>query len=427
MEFNQELLFTPEGVRDIYGEECEKRIAVQENIHSVMKSYGFKNIQTPGYEFFDIFSQKRGTASANEMFKFFDRNNNTLVLRPDITPSIARCFAKYYKDEALPVRFCYTGNTYKNNTSYQGRLKEVCQLGAELINDSSSDADGEMIALTIACLQKAGLEQFQLNVGHAGIFSGLAEEAALCESEEKKLRDYLGNKNIFGAEEFLAEKDISEERKEIFIHLPEYLGGPEQLGKLKDKVRNKTVQAAIARLENVYSILEIYGLSDYVTLDAGLLNHYHYYTGIVFKVYTYGTGEAIASGGRYDSLICQFGKKAPAVGVVILLDSLMTALFRQDIPLPAAGKDTLILYHSANREMAVNLGNQYRSDGLVVRLMRKDREYEMEQYKDYARKSGAGGILYIENEEAVHVIDVAADTEVIGNMKDMISAEGENH
>ncbi len=427
MEFNQEFLLTPEGVRDIYGEECEKRVTVQENIHSIMKSYGFKDIQTPGYEFFDIFSQKRGTASAGEMFKFFDRNNNTLVLRPDITPSIARCFAKYYKEETLPVRFCYTGNTYKNNTSYQGRLKETCQLGAELINDPSSDADGEMIALTIQCLQKAGLEQFQLNIGHAGIFSGLAEEAALGHDEEKKLREYLENKNIFGAEEFLTEKKISGELKDIFIHLPEYLGGPELLDQLKSKVQNEELLSAIERLKNVYAILEIYGLSDYATLDLGLLNHYHYYTGIVFKVYTYGTGEAVATGGRYDSLICQFGKQAPAVGVVILLDRLMTVLFRQDITLPAAGKDTLILYRSANREMAIRLGNRYRGDGLVVRLMRKDGAYGIERYQEYAKSSGAGGILYIEDEETVRIIDIAAGTESTKNIGEMILAEGGTH
>ena len=95
------LLFTPEGVRDIYGEDCERRAKIQQGIHTIMKQYGFKNIQTPTFEFFDIFNRERGTVKSADMFKFFDQYNNTLVLRPDITPSIARCVAKYYEKEEM--------------------------------------------------------------------------------------------------------------------------------------------------------------------------------------------------------------------------------------------------------------------------------------------------------------------------------------
>ena len=93
--YGQELLHTPGGVRDIYGAECASRLKVQGGIHQVLHSYGFHDIQTPTFEYFDIFSKERGTVQSKAMFKFFDRGNNTLVLRPDITPAIARCVAKY--------------------------------------------------------------------------------------------------------------------------------------------------------------------------------------------------------------------------------------------------------------------------------------------------------------------------------------------
>ena len=96
------------------------------------------------------------------MYKFFDRDNNTLVLRPDITPSIARCVAKYYRDEQLPIRLCYTGNTYTNTRKLQGKLKEVTQLGAELINDDSSAADAEIIATVVDCFIALGIDEFQI-------------------------------------------------------------------------------------------------------------------------------------------------------------------------------------------------------------------------------------------------------------------------
>lgn len=82
-----ELLHTPGGVRDTYGVECENKLDVAGKVHDVMKSYGFDDIQTPTFEYFDIFSKERGTASSKEMFKFFDRGNNTLVLRPEYDTS----------------------------------------------------------------------------------------------------------------------------------------------------------------------------------------------------------------------------------------------------------------------------------------------------------------------------------------------------
>src|SRR5690554_5512158 len=126
---SSKLLHTPEGVRDIYNSECERKMQLQNNLYKVIKSHGFKDIQTPTFEYESIFSKERGSVSSKYMYKFVDREGETLVLRPDITPSIARCVAKYYKEELMPIRLCYKGNTFINNTSYQGKLKETSQIG----------------------------------------------------------------------------------------------------------------------------------------------------------------------------------------------------------------------------------------------------------------------------------------------------------
>ena len=88
-----------------YGSACARKLEVQHSLEQVMHSYGFRNVQTPTFEYFDIFNKERGTAASNEMFKFFDRGNNTLVLRPDMTPAIARCVAKYFREETEQMRF----------------------------------------------------------------------------------------------------------------------------------------------------------------------------------------------------------------------------------------------------------------------------------------------------------------------------------
>nr|MCR5308054.1 ATP phosphoribosyltransferase regulatory subunit [bacterium] len=339
------LLHTPEGVRDIYNGECEKKQTVQNSMQEVLKLYGFKQIQTPTFEFFDIFNAERGSVPSKEMFKFFDHEGNTLVLRPDMTPSVARCVAKYYKSEHFPIRLSYVGNTFINNISYQGKLKENTQLGAELFNDDTSDADAEMIAICIDCLLKAGLSDFQIEVGQVDFFNGLMKEAKLEEDEIEEFKVLVQNKNIFGASELLSTKNIDEDMKEKILELPNLFGGIEILEKAKTIANdNKKALKAIERLEKVYKILDTYGFSKYISFDLGMLTQYTYYTGIIFKAYTHDTGDAIASGGRYDKLMAQFGKKASAIGLVIMVDGLLIAMNRQGINIPIETHSTLVVY-----------------------------------------------------------------------------------
>ena len=77
----KDLLHTPEGVRDIYNGECARKIVLQNRLHDVCALYGYNDIQTPSFEFFDVFNKERGSVPSTEMFKFFDRYGNTLVLR----------------------------------------------------------------------------------------------------------------------------------------------------------------------------------------------------------------------------------------------------------------------------------------------------------------------------------------------------------
>ena len=130
------------------------------------------------------------------MFKFFDRDNNTLVLRPDMTPAVARCVAKYFMDDHMPLRLCYLERTFKNNSSYQGRLKERAETGAELIGDDSEDADAEMIAMVIDSLRQAGLQEFQVELGQVAFYRSLLKEAGLEEEVEEELISTLKTRTI---------------------------------------------------------------------------------------------------------------------------------------------------------------------------------------------------------------------------------------
>lgn len=401
------ILHTPEGVRDIYNGECSTFLALKGTLRHCINLYGFHDIKTPAIEFFDVFNEERGTVASKDMFKFFDREGHTLVLRPDMTPPIARCVAKYYKNETLPLRLCYSGNTFINNSGYQGKLKEITQLGAELVNDSSVYADAEMIALTVECLRSAGLKEFQVEIGHADFFQGLIEDVELDEEELEQLKLLIENKNMFAVAEMLSDKNMDVQLKEILLKLPELFGTIGTLTGIKSMLKNERAFKAIERLEDLYSLLKIYGLEEHITFDLGMLSTYNYYTGIIFRAYTYGTGDAVATGGRYDSLIGQFGMDAPAIGVAVVLDQLMLALTRQKLIEKPDNTNTLIVYKSAQAEEAIKLAKQFRGEDMNVELLCAEEFLEPEEYAAYADRSGIGGILCIRDEKEILVINAA--------------------
>ena len=327
----QDLLHTPEGVRDCYGKENTAKQKTIERIARQIHLYGYEDLQTPSFEYFDVFSNEIGTTSSRELYKFFDKEGNTLVLRPDFTPSVARCAAKYFMDEKQPLRFCYQGSAFSNTSNLQGKLKETTQMGAELMNDASAQADGEMIAMLIESLLAAGLTEFQISVGNVEYFKGLCEYLGMDSELEMTLRDEISGKNYFAAEDLLKNEGFKKPDRDLFLRIRDFMETEEDLVKAAQSAPNGRAGAAVKRLIEVWNVVDAYGLSKYVSFDLSLLSKYHYYTGIIFKGYTYGTGEPIASGGRYDQLLRYFGKEAPAIGWMISVDPLMEAMRRQHL------------------------------------------------------------------------------------------------
>ena len=394
----EKLLHTPEGVRDIYNGECKKKHAVEEELKHVISLYGYQDIETPAFEFFDIFNSDTGTVSSREMYKFFDRNNNTLVLRPDMTPSIARSVAKYYFDCEFPLRLSYKGNTYLNNLSYHGKLSEKTELGAELINDDSPQADAESIIMMIDCFLAAGLRDFQVEIGQAEFYKGVMEAIDVDAEAKSQIYDYIENKNSLGMEMLLEDLEMKDCYRNILLEYNELYGDVSMLARAKELTTNPRCLGAIVRLEQVYDVICQYGYEKYISFDLGMVNHYDYYTGIIFRGYTYGTGDAIGKGGRYDNLLMQFGKNAPACGFTILVDDLMSALSRQHIDVSVRSYDyALLVSHMRENEDAISLLTDFRKGGQKTEWMTIRGGKSIEDYIRFALTQGAQIIYYLKN------------------------------
>ena len=253
----------------------------------------------------------------------------------------------------------------------RGNLKETTQIGAELINDASVEADAEMLALTCECLKNVGLKDFRVEIGVAGFFKALVSEAGLSLDESEQLRASIIDKNTFGMEDVLENKQISAETKNALLKLPELFGNMQSLPEVKKITLNPEALENIERLEKLFGLLKAYGCEQYITYDLGALSKYEYYTGITFSAFTYGTGNPVLTGGRYDSLVSQFGKDAPAIGLAFLLDELMAALSRQKL-LPKMPGDTLKLkYFPDSYEEAVKKAMELRRSGKKCELVKE--------------------------------------------------------
>ncbi len=388
------LLHTPEGVRDIYGDEMLKKRFLMEKLESLVSSFGFREIETPTFEYFDVFNREIGTTPSKEVYKFFDSENNTLALRPDLTPGVARAAVKYFMEEGLPIRLYYLGHSFSNRSGLQGKLKEVTELGVEYMGEASVYADAEIVDLAVELLKMAGLKEFQICIGTAEYYKGLCAAAGLKRDAESVLSHHIRNKNLFGTAELIKEMGLDSRIGDALSSLPMLFGEVDILDKALGLIEGiDRPVAAIERLKKLYELLKIYGIEDYVTFDLGLLSRHQYYSGMVLRAYTFGTGEAIIRGGRYDHLLESFGKAGPAVGFTVVIDQLMNILTRQSIPIDMQLNRVLLCFEEEYFAKALTEASKLRSSGAQVEMMKIDRGMDPDAIRKHAIEVNAEKLL----------------------------------
>lgn len=366
-------LHTPEGVRDIYNGEFQTKLAIEDTLKATIDAYGYMPISTPTFEFFDTFSKEVGTIPSNELYKFFDREGNTLVLRPDITPSIARASAMYFTEYDAPIRLTYQGNVFINYHSLQGHLKESTQIGCEFIGDASVDADAEMIAVVVNSLKACGLKEFKVNIGHVDLVRGLMSITGLDDEAIDDLRNLILNKNFYGVADYLTNKSVASDIIKLFDVVSRMYSDPKEWSQYLELAKPYTVvYSALKHLYDLNELLVKYQVADNVSFELGMHSDYKYYTGIIFSANTYGSGVPIVNGGRYDALLSYFGKSAPAIGFAILVDQLQASLKQQKITLGTTKPKTVILYNKNSFDAALKKACELRAKGNIAVLVNND-------------------------------------------------------
>lgn len=412
-------LYTPTGVSDILPEECRAKKEIENTLWSVFASMGYNELELPTFEYYDVFSGNGGQISQEHMFKFFDENGRILALRPDMTTAVARIVATKNIDEKLPLRYCYTGNVFRVQKTEGARQREFTQSGIELIGVKTAMADAEVITAAIESVLAVGIEEFQMEIGQVAFFNGLVEQAGLDKDDIDKLCARIECKDTLGIKSLTDNLDIPENIKKLMIDLPYLFGGAEIFKKANVDGLNQKSKNALENLKQIYDLLTAYGYEKYISLDLGMLQNIDYYTGTIFKCFTYGVAFPICTGGRYDTLISRFGKNLGAVGVAFGINRLMSALRQTgnniDSNVPSA---TLVYAEKGAEADAYEVAYTLRLQSCLVEMYIEDGDHRAAD--KYAQQTGKDAMIRVLADGKLQMKDYLDEEIVETTVKDFL-------
>ena len=313
---------TPEGTRDRLFAECRERRQVQSALTGLFQRRGYAEVSTPEVEFYDLFLQSGNPLPQERMLKIIDRSGKIMVMRPDCTTPIARVAATKLKALPLPQRLYYDQTVFRSGQEHKGGSSEIAQCGVELIGAAGRKADLEMVALAVDALRACGLERFHIELGHAGFFRDLAGRVDMPPQVIERMRSLIEGKN-FAALNDLLEPYAGQGACRALRRLSRLFGGAEVLDEAEALAGGSAV---LVYLRQLYGELCQAGYGDCLRFDLGLVHQIDYYTGVVFRGYVEGAGDAVLSGGRYDRLVEAFGRSAPATGFAVDVDAVADCL-----------------------------------------------------------------------------------------------------
>ena len=374
---------TPEGTRDRLFSECLERRQVQSVLVELFRRRGYTEVITPEVEFYDLFIQSGNPIPQEAMLKIIDRSGKIMVMRPDCTAPIARVAATKLKSQPLPQRLYYDQTVFRDRPAHAGSSREIAQCGVEMIGANGIKADLEMVAMAVDALRACDLERFHVELGHTGFFLALTTGLGLWGSQQEKMRALIEGKNFAALDQMLDDYPDSPARAAL-RRLPYLFGGVEVLDEAERLVGQNR---AAAYLRELYGGLEAAGYGAYVRFDLGMVHQIDYYTGLVFRGYAEGAGEAVLSGGRYDNLVGAFGRDAQAIGFAVDVDAVGACL-----TLEAPKLETVIHYGPGLLARALAAADSRPAGSCELSPCRT-----LESTMNLAREKGAARVLVLED------------------------------
>lgn len=382
----------PYGTKDILPLDADKKRRMENELARLFSVWGYREVVTPTFEYHETLQAGSPEDADDSFFRFFDRNGKMLALRPDMTTPIARVAVMRMKEEPLPLRLFYLANVFRQEESQAGRQCEFYQAGVELLGAGGTAADAEVVALATEALMAAGLADFQICLGQVDFIGGIMAEAGLTPAAAQKVKRLLMDRDMVGLSELLDNSPVVSETSQLLQELPMLHGSLPMLQTVRSRVKNKTSQAAIDNLAEIYEWIRSYGLERFVTFDLGIVRDFEYYTGMVFEAYTAGLGYPICGGGRYDRMAGAFGSDRPATGFALGIERVLMAMERQGIDIQSPSKAVYVGWAEGGLPQAIEEARRLRLSGETADLALQP--MSRQEAAQEGKKRGCPRLLY---------------------------------
>ncbi len=353
-------LRTPKGMGDLLPPEANARRTLTRVVLETFELSGYDLVTTPLFEHAAVVERGSESLDPRDLLRFVEpESGEVAVLRPDITPQIARVIATRMSGHPAPWRLCYEGRVIRRRRGRARSHQQITQAGVECVGIAGPEADTEIVLLANRACEDAKLPEFRIELSQVTIAQSVLE--TLPQVLHVPVSEALARKDQAALESLLREAKIPFAAADKLLALTEYYGDLDVIAQARRALRWPAAQAALANLAEIVERLSKLGLEHRLGVDLSDARGAAYYTGMSFAVLAAGPGEPIGMGGRYDRLLRRFGMDQPATGFAFDLENLQWALRE-------AGVGALV---GAPLRLAIAGGTEAQRDALATQLRQR--------------------------------------------------------
>jgi ATP phosphoribosyltransferase regulatory subunit len=368
----------PGGMRDLLPPTAMTRTLLWQRLMETFDLFGYQRVTTPPVEYAEVIERGLGTVDRRDLVRFVEPDSGEVaLLRPDITPQIARIIATRLQDRPAPWRLSYEGTIVRRRRGRARKQHQVLQCGIECVGLRGPEADAEVIEVAARACERIGLDDFLVELAQVKIGTEVLDHVP--PAARGAVVDTLAAKDTRTLEKLLKEAGVvSAERKRLVV-LCDLYGDRTVIAEARRRLQNQAARRALDELEKVVERLESAGLGSRVAIDLGDLRRHSYYTGVSMTLLAEGPGEPLGMGGRYDDLLAQYGAPAPATGFAFEVDNVAWALTNAGVSL-ADELPLRVLVAGATPAKRRATAELWRARGARVAVVRSKTPAEAKQY-----------------------------------------------
>lgn len=306
----------PDGIEEILPPQAARIEALRRSLLDEYRAWGYDLLQPPMAEYLESLLTGVGHDLDLLTFKITDQQTGRMMgVSADRTQQVARMDAHSMPRTGV-ARYCYCDPVLHTKATHLLSSRSPIQIGAELYGYSGIESEVEIVALMLRSLEKAGLQDITLDLGHVAIYHALVSETNLDSEQQAELYSLLRQRALPELTLWLEASELTPEQKTLFSSLPSMAGSLRQLPQWQQALAGASDQVADAlnTLKTIAEQIEQRYPSVRVHLDLAELRDFNYHSGLVFSAFVPGFGQPVARGGRYDHTGEVFGRSRPATG-----------------------------------------------------------------------------------------------------------------